>query len=384
MGKPIHILMVEDSEDDAELLLYELRRGGYEPVYRRVDTAGAMTDALQTGSWDVVTADHRMPHFSSAEALALLNDRGLDVPFIIVSGTIGEESAVAAMRSGAKDYLIKGNLKRLVPAVEREIADALQRREQRESTLTLLAHQEQLRIARDIQQHLFPPGQLLADNFEIAGTSLPTEATGGDYFDYITMPDNYLGVLTGDITGHGLGASLLMSEMRACLRTLALNCTDVSEIFTRANRLTRDDFGGTRFMTILFARLCAKSQSLMYLNAGHPAGYILDSNGNVRQELKSAGLPLGLHPDSDFTPACHADLEPGDLVLLLTDGVIDALTREGDAFDASRALDLVRAHRERPAATIVEILCRTARESVPECGQQDDITAVVIKVNHRQ
>jgi len=195
------------------------------------------------------------------------------------------------------------------------------------------------------------------------------------------MPDNQLGVLVGDITGHGLGASLLMSEMRACLRTLAYNCTDVSEIFTRANRLTRDDFGGTRFMTILFARLDVPTQSLVYLNAGHPPGYILDAQGEIRMELKSAGLPLGLHPETDFLPACLANLAPGDLVLLLTDGVIDALTREGDAFDASRALDLVRAQRDRPAATIAEILCRTARESVPECGQQDDITAVVIKVN---
>src|SRR5881296_3646152 len=118
MGKPIRILIVEDSEDDAQLLLRELQRGGYEPSHRRVDTPAAMKEALEREEWDLITADHGMPHFSSKEALELLHEMNLDVPFIIVSGSIGEEAAVAAMKAGAHDYLLKDNLRRLLPAID--------------------------------------------------------------------------------------------------------------------------------------------------------------------------------------------------------------------------------------------------------------------------
>ena len=208
MGKPIRILIVEDSEDDALLLLHELRRAGYEPIHRRVETAPDMIAALEQGPWDIVTADHKMPQFDSTAALQLLQKWNRDIPFIIISGAIGEEAAVAAMKAGAHDYLIKGNLARFVPAVEREIADAAQRRRQRELEWTLLAQHEQLRIAQEIQQRLFPPALLTLENFEIAGLSIPADETGGDYFDYIPMPDHHHGVVVGDITGHGLGAAL--------------------------------------------------------------------------------------------------------------------------------------------------------------------------------
>ncbi len=128
---PLHILIVEDSEDDAQLLLAELRRGGYSPVSMRVDTADAMRAALERKDWDLVVADYSMPHFSALAALELMRQTGLDLPFIIVSGTIGEETAVEAMRAGAHDYLMKGNLKRLVPAVQRELDEAQVRRERR-------------------------------------------------------------------------------------------------------------------------------------------------------------------------------------------------------------------------------------------------------------
>src|SRR5690349_11086995 len=121
MGKTIKILLIEDSENDAELLLHELRRGGYDPVHKRVETEEGLRTAIEQETWDLVTCDHTMPQFNSTAALGLLRARELDVPLIIVSGTITEEAAVAAMKAGAQDYLLKGHLQRLVPAVEREL-----------------------------------------------------------------------------------------------------------------------------------------------------------------------------------------------------------------------------------------------------------------------
>lgn len=133
MSQPLQVLIVEDSEDDALLLLRALRRGGYEPVYERVETAEAMRAALVRQRWDLVLADYSLPRFSAPAALSLLQATGLDLPFIIVSGTVGEETAVAAMKSGAHDYLMKGNLTRLIPAIERELREAQVRRQRSQS-----------------------------------------------------------------------------------------------------------------------------------------------------------------------------------------------------------------------------------------------------------
>lgn len=138
MRIPLRLLLVEDSEDDAMLLTRELRRGNYDPVYERVDTAAAMSEALDREQWEIVIADYAMPQFSGISALQVLQQKQLDLPFIIVSGTIGEDVAVGAMKAGAHDYLNKDNLARLVPAVERELREAKVRQER-------IVAQEQIR-----------------------------------------------------------------------------------------------------------------------------------------------------------------------------------------------------------------------------------------------
>ena len=123
MSQPRRILIVEDSPDDAELSVRALRRGGCDLTYQRVDTPDAMRSALQGSTWDLVIADYSMPHFNGLAALKMLRDTGLDLPFILVSGKVGEEVAVEAMRCGADDYVLKSNLARLPLAVERELRD---------------------------------------------------------------------------------------------------------------------------------------------------------------------------------------------------------------------------------------------------------------------
>jgi two-component system cell cycle sensor histidine kinase/response regulator CckA len=131
MDNPLRLLIVEDSEDDTLLLVRELERGGYKVTFEQVDTSESMRAALDRQPWDVVISDYSMPNFSGTAALKLLKEQGLDVPFIFVSGTIGEDTAVAAMKDGAHDFIMKGNLRRLLPAVERELGEAKLRREHR-------------------------------------------------------------------------------------------------------------------------------------------------------------------------------------------------------------------------------------------------------------
>lgn len=138
MTTPIRALIVEDFEDDASLLVLELKRAGYDVVYERVDTRAAMKKALETNTWDIVFSDYSMPQFRALDALEILKASGHDLPFILISGTIGEEVAVEALRAGANDFLVKGRLARLAPALQRELREARLRKERRDALEKLL------------------------------------------------------------------------------------------------------------------------------------------------------------------------------------------------------------------------------------------------------
>ena len=137
MTTPLRVLLIEDSENDAELLLLTLRRGGYAPAYERVETPEGLEDALARQSWDIIISDYAMPRFNGLQALKLAQETGADIPFILVSGSIGEDVAVEAMKAGAHDYLMKDKLARLPPAIARELRDARMRQEQRQAEETI-------------------------------------------------------------------------------------------------------------------------------------------------------------------------------------------------------------------------------------------------------
>lgn len=142
--RPIKVLIVEDVESDARLLALELKRGGYELEWLRVETAAEFLAQLNQG-WQIILADYTLPQFSGLRALELLRAHGLDIPFVVVSGTIGEEKAVEIMKAGASDYVMKDKLARLGPAIERELHAAAARREQKWSEAAMVASEKRYR-----------------------------------------------------------------------------------------------------------------------------------------------------------------------------------------------------------------------------------------------
>jgi sigma-B regulation protein RsbU (phosphoserine phosphatase) len=240
------------------------------------------------------------------------------------------------------------------------------------------AAREELRMAREIQQGLFPAPPRLA-GFDVGGASYPAAATGGDYFDFIPLPDGSLGIAVGDVSGHGFGPALLMSATHAYLRALARTHADVSAILTQLNRLLAEDTGGEHFVTLLLARLDPRARTLTYASAGHPTGYVVGPGGAVRRRLESTGIPLGVLADADFPAGDAVTLEPGDAALFLTDGLLEARSPDGGDFTAQAVLDLLRVYRGCPSRQIVDNLYHAARAFAQNRPQDDDITAVVIK-----
>ena len=133
MATLLRVLVVEDSDTDTQLILSELRRGGYEVEHERVETRAALREALSRGGWDILLCDYTLPQFSAMGALTTLKESGLDLPFIVISGTVGEETAVTTLKAGAHDFILKARLARLLPAIERELEDAKIRRLHREA-----------------------------------------------------------------------------------------------------------------------------------------------------------------------------------------------------------------------------------------------------------
>ncbi|MDQ5835355.1 MAG: PAS domain S-box protein, partial [Acidobacteriota bacterium] len=184
MGKTLRVLHVEDSERDAALLSRHLARAGYDLTAERVETPEQMRAALDGRKWDVILCDYSMPHFSAPAALALLKETGLDIPFIIISGTVGEETAVEAMHSGADDYLMKDSLARLVPAIERGVQEAENRRARR------LA-EEALRESEDRYRDLVEHSHDLICTHDMEGRILSVNRTAARALGY--APEELLG-----------------------------------------------------------------------------------------------------------------------------------------------------------------------------------------------
>jgi sigma-B regulation protein RsbU (phosphoserine phosphatase) len=195
MDKCLNVLIIEDSEDDALFLLRELRRYGYEPSSLRVDTAEAMREALATREWEIVFSDFVMPKFSGLAALVMLKESNLDLPFIIVSGKIGEETAAQLMKAGAHDYILKGNLARLAPVIEREMHEAGERRKRKESEEALREVEKRFRATFEYAAsgitHFDINGQFLRVNQKLCDlTGYTRGELDATTFYEITHPDD--------------------------------------------------------------------------------------------------------------------------------------------------------------------------------------------------
>jgi sigma-B regulation protein RsbU (phosphoserine phosphatase) len=259
-------------------------------------------------------------------------------------------------------------------AVLRDITELLRQNEQ----------DVEMRLAREVQQRYYREA-VLVPGYDIGGAAYPANDTGGDYFDFIPMPDGYLGIAIGDVSGHGLRCALVIAEVRAYIRAFAATSLDVGWILTRVNRALEHDLERGDFVTLVLVRLAPKERSFVYANAGHlPPGYLLSRTGEVASTLPATGPPLGVLPDYEYACGDVLPLGAEQLLLLMTDGVTESIVPEEPESGELRAVEYVSRHWDESARWIAEGLCRAAQTASGDQRQQDDITSVILKVEQKR
>ncbi len=371
------ILVIDENSGDVSLLR-SLLEGCWDGRFRliHVEDLASSLEVFEKERIDAVLLDLSLPDSQGLRTFLRVQGRNPRAPVIVLSTHEDESLAMKAVQAGAQDYLVKSRLDDQL--LVRSLRYAIERsaREYAEEALRVSA--AQFRVAREIQSRLFPSDAPQLPGFDIAGVSFPADETGGDFFDYIPMANDTVGIAVGDVSSHGLGSALLMAETRAYLRALALAHNDVGEILTAANRLILSDAEGTYFVTLFLGRLDPRRRTLDYAAAGHSA-FLVEASGATTL-LNSTSLPLGIEDELVVDHSPRLELLPGQTILICTDGIHEALSEDRQMFGTDRILEHLRLSHHRTADELITALHDDVQQFVGDGPQADDITAVAIKV----
>jgi serine phosphatase RsbU (regulator of sigma subunit) len=239
--------------------------------------------------------------------------------------------------------------------------------------------QHDLEIARSIQQSLLPTSAPAIEGFEVAGWNLPADQTGGDYYDWQILPDGRLLTALGDVTGHGIGPALLAAVCRAYVRAIFTPEHEMLTAMQKVNAALSKDVGRGRFVTFVAVICTPGSSRVQMLSAGQGPLFLYLLRQDTFDAMPAQGLPLGLMPDLASDPPKILELNPGDLLVLATDGFFEWVNGHDEQFGVKRMEDTIRASREKASADIISALYKAVIDFSGGTRQDDDLTAVVIK-----
>lgn len=239
--------------------------------------------------------------------------------------------------------------------------------------------ESELELARKVVDSLLPRSFPIIEGFDIYGATIPVREVGGDYLDFINSITERLGVIVADVSGKGLAAALIMVTFRAYIHATLINELAMRVVMARVNRLIFETTDGDRFITSFYGLVDPEHKRLLYINAGHNPPVLLRADG-TSQLLQDGGLPLGVFPDSRYSESV-VEFRSGDILVLYTDGVVEANNQLDEEFGLERLEKIVRASSTRRAHEIVEEITRAVDEYSAEVGgPEDDLTVAIIKV----
>ena len=255
---------------------------------------------------------------------------------------------------------------------------ALQRQMLLDERAVKLRLERDLAVARDIQRALLPQRDPDLAGYDVAGWNKPADETGGDCYDYVPLSDGRLGLFLADASGHGIGPALMAGECRAALRALA-SVTDLQETLTKTNALLNADLSPGRFLTAFYGVLDPAAGRIDYVSAGHAPLLLYRRATDTVETFDATTFPLGILPFLDATPAPPVELAPGDVFVLVTDGLHEWANPGGEEFGPDRMMDVVRAHRDASAADLIRHMHEAVVAFADGTPQDDDLTAVLVK-----
>ncbi|GAB4369499.1 MAG: hypothetical protein Kow0042_11220 [Calditrichia bacterium] len=240
-----------------------------------------------------------------------------------------------------------------------------------------LRMQEEMRLARDIQQNLLPKAPPEIPGYQIAGKSVPAKDVGGDFFDYIFMDENRIALCLGDVSGKGMPAAMLMANIQATLRAQTLPGLSCKKCIERSNQLLFQSTDPQKFATLFYGFLDKTNHRFQYCNAGHD-NPLLFSGDKEPTRLGTGGIVLGFVPYFPFEEA-KISLQPDDVLLLYSDGITEAMNAKGEEFGEDRLATVVKNHRNQAPEKIIEEILQNVKAHIGNEPQMDDMTLMVIK-----
>lgn len=243
------------------------------------------------------------------------------------------------------------------------------------------ALREQLRIAGEIQRGLLPTAEPQLRGVQLSAWNMPCEESGGDYYDFFQIDKHRVGFVVGDATGHGIGAALIATTIRAFLRALVGTADNLGRLFERLNDLAEADFADNKYMTLFFGIYDTRDRTLTYASAGHrPPLLIYRHTQDDFEHLTSTGIPLGIFAGVPYGQRVTTPLEAGDLMLLLTDGIDEAPAATGERFGMERLLSIIRTHSKAEPAHLIAVISKAVHDFTDPMPRIDDITLLCLRV----
>lgn len=365
------ILIADDQAHIREALELLLKNEGF--VSEAVSSPAAVVDAVQNRNFDVLLLDlnYARDTTSGVEGLELLSRvRELDssLPVVLMTAWASIDLAVEAMQGGGRDFVQKPwDNEKLLGSLRRQIEEGRMLREKR----------REMEEARDIQQRLLPAESLKLSGCDIRFFWNPAKEVGGDYFDVMRLTDSTAAVWIADVAGKGLPAALLMSNMQANVRGLARSTSSPAEMCGRLNRVALENTKPERFTTLFYGVLDSSRHSLRYSNAGHVPPILIRQDGTIMR-LSEGGMVLGVFSDAEYEES-EIRFAPGDRMVLITDGITEAMNNQDEEFGEERFIRLLLEHRHLPAAELQQTLLGTVA-SFAGRALQDDATLMIVSM----
>ena len=289
-------------------------------------------------------------------------------------GLVGVLQVINKRRGGFDDYDVT-----LAETLAAQAGVAIQRATLIEHYLIKQEMERAMKIAQDIQRGLLPQSNPQISGFDVAGFCRPADETGGDTYDFMHLGDGRWMMLIADATGHGIGAALVIAETRAMLRAIGLGGADASAVLGSANNLLTGDLTEGRFVTCFLGVLDPAAASLSYASAGHGPILFYDRNRDAFRQAAATSLPLGVMAEVDYSRLETVPMKSGDLAVIITDGIFEAVNADDEQFGIDAVIQLLRRDRDLPAAQITDSLRDAVLDFTKGQPQADDLTAVVIR-----